>query len=718
MEEMDDSVSSTGFQPLFIQEDEDPDRARMEQRVEGNIVQSGLTFAGRQLNQSTLIKPYLQEMDELLKSCEELTGIPFGSHFSANYHETSLGESTQTKEEVMTKSFRETNISPHAYLSTSYIDTNMDKAGAEDQPQQDQLQGPGSITNRCGVTIEGSCQTDMPLTSAGNKLSDTMVEYEGQLLGMLAMLEGCMEETGMDFEPQDWAADASQEYVHISKNPHFYRGTTLASMQPAKTMKLESQPFPLQCWAGKDVAEDGVSRESRNQGEVDSATKGYQQNPSLTCDKIGGSSVERMERSGVESCVKFEQGVLDPQLRFSVPPMPLDGTENDPMYCERMKTGYLSTSEATYKEDITETAVDDTELPEKQMLKMDTVDLRSGMNELGALRSQMEECIEEVQRLENSRKELLSKVLELRGQEEAKGSNEEETEEQIESKVAELMMALKSEEQSRREERKREIQGLREERAEEERRLWKVNLERQGVQEELRKLKRRLFTIARDCAHSQVALNTQHREVELLKREEEKLQSLVLQLTEEGSQLRSTHQQQLFSLQAQLHAQSANQTSSSQEEMTQCKRHSCGDIQQYLQSGLRALEDRYEPMLLALLNRREATAGALVKAKEQAQELKAQLRPLKEDIEKLKLQRACLEEKLNLVHIHRREDVAQYKEMVYCLEESSRGLKTELTIQKRKTQEIEELRDSLTKQLLLYRAAIEDHKKRDHEEKT
>lgn len=37
------------------------------------------------------------------------------------------------------------------------------------------------------------------------------------------------------------------------------------------------------------------------------------------------------------------------------------------------------------------------------------------------------------------------------------------------------------------------------------------------------------------------------------------------------------------------------------------------------------------------------------------------------------------------------------------MEESSRELKTELKIQKRKTKEIEELRDSLTKQLLLYR---------------
>lgn len=70
---------------------------------------------------------------------------------------------------------------------------------------------------------------------------------------------------------------------------------------------------------------------------------------------------------------------------------------------------------------------------------------------------------------------------------------------------------------------------------------------------------------------------------------------------------------------------------------------------------------RYEPILLALLKRREVTAGALVKAKEQAQELRGQLRPLKEEIQKLKLQRACLEEKLKLIHLQRREDMGQYK---------------------------------------------------------
>ncbi|KAE8282203.1 hypothetical protein D5F01_LYC19598 [Larimichthys crocea] len=216
--------------------------------------------------------------------------------------------------------------------------------------------------------------------------------------------------------------------------------------------------------------------------------------------------------------------------------------------------------------------------------------------------------------------------------------------------------------------------------------------------------------MARDCAHNQVSLNTQQREVELLRREEEKLQSLMLQLTEEGSQIRTVHQEQLLNLQAELQTQSSSQTSNTQDELTRFKRSSCGDIQQYLQGGLKALEDRYEPILLALLKRREVTSGALVKAKEHAQELKAQLTPLQEEIQKLKLQRACLEEKLRLICMQRREDVGQYKETVYCLEERSRELKTELNIQKRNTKEIQELRDGLTKELLLFRTAIEDHK--------
>lgn len=631
MEDLDDNTSSTGFEPLFIKEEEsDPDRILMEQR-ECNTAQPGLTFTGTMLNQTALIKPYLQEMDDILKNCEELTGITFESDFSAGYNETSLKKSSHSlrKEEEAMESCGERSTSPHAYLSTSYIDTHMDGAGSEDQQVPGQAQSLGTITNRCEMTTDAARQREMPLTSAGNKLSDTMVEYEGQLLGMLAMLESCMEEAGMDFEPQDWVADESQEYVHISKNPNLSRGTTLVPIQQVKPMRSETQPMQVESWADRHERGEEVSKESRSEVTVGPTTSGSQQNPMLSCDNMDGFLMDGLEN---QRNSKTDRMVLGPQFRFSEPSLPLANKENNPLHLEATKTGYASTNEGTnINKDVIGIEVDNTELQseEGQEPDMDSTDPGSGMNDLAALGSQMEKCIEEVQRLEKRREELLAEVLELRGnknKDEAEGSNEEEP---TDSKVAELMNALKREEEERREERKREIQSLREERAEEERRMWKVNLERQGLQEELRKLKRRLFAMARDCAHNQLALNTQHREVELLKREEvryplkkkikitfivflrkqpsknifhpiiqEKLQSLVLQLTEESSQLRTAQQQQLLDQQAELHAQSSNQSCNTQDELTECRRHSCGDIQQYLQCGLKALEDRYSYCLL------------------------------------------------------------------------------------------------------------------------
>lgn len=66
----------------------------------------------------------------------------------------------------------------------------------------------------------------------------------------------------------------------------------------------------------------------------------------------------------------------------------------------------------------------------------------------------------------------------------------------------------------------------------------------------------------------------------------------MLQLKEQVSQLNADHTQQISNLQAVLQAQTSSQTSSAQNELTECRRHSCGDIQQYLHGELRALEDR------------------------------------------------------------------------------------------------------------------------------
>ncbi|XP_013883954.1 syncoilin isoform X2 [Austrofundulus limnaeus] len=637
-------MSSTGLKPLFIrEEEEDLDRTTVEQR-EDNENPSGLSFTGSPLKQSALIKPYLQEMDELLKSCEELTGVPFGSCRSVGDSEAFLKESS-SDEEVRT----ENHTPPQAYLCTGYIDTHVDVTETQDETTQGQCLD--NFVNGC----EFYQHMELPLSSAGSKLRANMVEYEGQLRKTLAMLESCMEES------QDWAADTGQEYVHISKIPDHYKDTTHETLKPKSPRELKTPP---------------VNSETRDRSE--SLQK------SLICceETIGGFLRKRPE--------KPEEHGSGSQV---------GNTEQDPVLNERTQTRCMfeeSTNTKRHEED--------DELPSEDGHEFNT-DLGSDVDKFKALRPRMEDCIEKVQQMQKRRKELLVEVLQLR--DEGGTEEEEESAEWIHSRVVELMDTLRREEEVRRGERKREINGLREEMAEEERKLWKLNLERQNLQEELRRLKRRLFAVARDCAYSRAALNNQRGEVESLKREEDKLNSVMLQLIEESSQIRSAQQQQLSDLQAQLHFRSSSRTSGTQE-LSECRRHSSCDIQQYLQGERKALEDRYEPVLLALLKRREATAGALVNVKQQAQELRAQLRPLRDETQKLELRRACLDEKLQLITAQSREDVGRYKEAVCDLEECSRELKTELEIQKRKTKEMEELRENLTKQLLLHRAAAEE----------
>ncbi|XP_054620726.1 syncoilin [Dunckerocampus dactyliophorus] len=545
------------LKPLFIHEEdnnEDPDRPDMDPREESN--HSGFTFTSCS---SVFLGPYLQEMDDLLRSCEDIAGISFDSHLSG---ESEASERKDSEWET-------------PYFSTSCTETSMDKT---------------ELSHR-GVDVP--LQADLPLTLAGSQLSDTMVEYEGRLLGMLAMLENCMEEVGSDCE-----ADTSQEYVHVKNGSE----------------GNHSQELPYS-----------------------------------------------YERSG-------EKKVND--------------TSQSP-------------------------------------LRIDSRNLKSGADGFEALRSQMEECIQEVQCLESRRKELLSEVLDLRRQKgpEAEEEKQQVMEDDVLSKVTQLMTLLQKEEEAWREERKREIGSLRSERAEEERRVWKLNLETQEMRDELRKLKRQLFATAKESAHAQAALNKQRHEMELLKRQEENLQNLVLQMTDEGVQLKLTHKQHLLDFQAEIHKHGTNRTSNiTQEEL--CKRHSHGDVQQYLQGSLTALENRYEPMLLALLKRKETTTRSFAKAKDQAQELRTQLRPLRDELQKLELQRACLEEKLKLTHIQRREDAGHYEETIRHLEESSRDLKMELIIQKRKNKKAAEMTDLLSKQILFYRSDSGDKHKFEHKEET
>lgn len=511
MEDLEENISSEGCEPLFILEEEtESDGHAMDQR-EYNAAQPGLTFSGTQMNQSAFIQPYLQEMDAMLRSCEELNSLPMGSGVPPSYKETRLAEATNShgKEEEAMESFGEKNM---------YLDTHMDGVGAEERQAQGQHRDLGGIIGSCEVNAGLSRQGEMPLTSAGHKLSDTMMAYEGQLLGMLAMLENCMEETGMDFEPQDWAPDTSQEYVHIQKKSHLCQGTMQVPIQQVRPDRAETQPVLSGPWTGQGAREDEPSDGSKTEGTDGSGTDVGQHNPALLCDSTGGYTTEQLEK---QRTLKGNDRVLDLQFGFSGPYVPLCYVQH-----EMPRTGYMSTSEDICSAGIVIANAQDhagSSDEDKEKPNMESCDPGSSKSDLSALWSRMEECIEEVQRLKKSRRELLAEALELRGEsntEAAEIHDDEDTDERTESKVVELMVALKREEEGRREERKKELQGLREERAEEERRIWKVNVERQAQQDEHRKLKKMLFRMARDCAQSQFALNTQCREVELLKREE------------------------------------------------------------------------------------------------------------------------------------------------------------------------------------------------------
>ncbi|XP_036411524.1 syncoilin [Megalops cyprinoides] len=291
-----------------------------------------------------------------------------------------------------------------------------------------------------------------------------------------------------------------------------------------------------------------------------------------------------------------------------------------------------------------------------------------GVQELGV---QFAGCIEEVAGLELRRDELVQELL------------------QLEAPMAEA------------------VQALRAELGETRRQLTRAELERRSLQEERLSVKRQLFVTVRDCTESRVALETQQRELEQFAVVQGELQAQVQQLTEEVAQLREAQQNRLNALRGRMDSLGEERAQGD----LSTYRQASWDIRAYLQDGIKALEDQYEPRLEALRKRKQAAADALLETRAQAQDLRARLGPLREEAQRLGLQRTCLEEKIALKQRERSETVGQYRETLDTLEESSRQLKTELQLQRKKTEEMKTLNGSLLKELELYRGCADLHGK-------
>ncbi|XP_053123192.1 syncoilin [Hemicordylus capensis] len=231
----------------------------------------------------------------------------------------------------------------------------------------------------------------------------------------------------------------------------------------------------------------------------------------------------------------------------------------------------------------------------------------------------------------------------------------------------------------------------------------KVELERDSLRDEIRQVKRKLFRVTRECVACQYQLETRRHDVAQYAVYREELEGRVGQLSEELSQLRETCEREKEQVRQRLKVPRRRRDSCYLQE----SRRLSMEFESFVAESRHGLEEHYEPKLMRLLERREASSKALQKMQSEIHRLKETLRPLKGEVSKLWLQNRNLEEQILLIKQKRDEEVLQYREQVEEMEDRLRELKNGVQLQQRKNQELEELRASLHQELSIYKDCLE-----------
>lgn len=139
---------------------------------------------------------------------------------------------------------------------------------------------------------------------------------------------------------------------------------------------------------------------------------------------------------------------------------------------------------------------------------------------------------------------------------------------------------------------------------------------------------------------------------------QEELKASIQSLTDEMSELKNTHQNQLSLLKTQTNKPHRPRTMS--DSLSQCRQASLR-LQRRLSGSLKTVESWYEPRLMTMLKRRQIGEDALRKCQEQATDLRARLGPLRENVQRLETQRASLEQRIALMEADREQNLTQHK---------------------------------------------------------
>lgn len=185
----------------------------------------------------------------------------------------------------------------------------------------------------------------------------------------------------------------------------------------------------------------------------------------------------------------------------------------------------------------------------------------------------------------------------------------------------------------------------------------KVELERDGLRDEIRQVKQKLFRVTRECVACQYQLETRRQQVAQHGVCRQELESRASQLVEELRLLRETCEREKERVRQRLAVPRGQRDGGHLQE----SRRLSMEFESFVAESRQGLEEHYEPRLMQLLERREASSKALQKTQGEIHRLKQTLRPLQGELGKLWLQNRNLEEQILLIKQKRDEEVLQYR---------------------------------------------------------